>query len=40
VFQIDTVLSWIMGIGTVVVAGGLAYAGLSNAKKKEKAQKS
>ena len=39
-FQVDTVLSWIVGIGTAVVAGGLAYAGLANSKKKEKAEKS
>lgn len=36
--QVDTVLSWIVGIGTAFIAGALAYAGLSNTKKK--AQKS
>jgi hypothetical protein len=39
-FQVDTVLSWIVGIGTAFIAGGLAYAGYSNVKKKGKAEKS
>jgi len=39
-FQVDTVLSWMVGIGAAFIAGGLTYAGLSNAKKKEKAEKS
>ena len=38
--QVDTVLSWIVGIGTAFIAGGLAYAGYSNVKKKGKAEKS
>ena len=39
-FQVDTALSWIVGIGTAFIAGGLAYAGYSNVKGKEKAEKS
>lgn len=34
--QVDTVLSWIVGLGAAAVAGGIAYAGLSSSNKKKK----
>ncbi|CAC5380346.1 PLA2G16 [Mytilus coruscus] len=33
--QADSFLQWVMGIGTAVVVGGMAYAGYSESKKKK-----